>query len=325
MPLPATPLSIATRGSPLALWQARHVSELLQQQGHSATLLVLKTTADRIQDRFLHEIGGKGLFIKELEEALEARTADLAVHSLKDMRAVLDTRYVLAAVLPRHAATDLIIFRDSLGLKAPASMGPETMRSLGSLTVATGSLRRQAILKKAAPELKLIGIRGNVDTRLRKLQNGDYDALILAEASIERLAIQGLCASRLDPTWFIPCAAQGALAIETLSSSPLIPMLGRLSCADTTLAVNTERLVLAGLGGDCHLPFGCYVRPDRPRGGWQIHAGVFGPDGHQALSALHLSATSAEALAQSVSEDLRRHGAGQVLKALNLPVPEYYQ
>lgn len=326
------PLTIATRGSQLALWQANYVAGLLAADGMPSVIRILKTTADRIQDRPLHELGGKGLFVKELEEALLSGEADLAVHSLKDMPARLDARFALPCILKRHQAGDLLIFRSdvgaSLGLEAhnsPPSWQAAQLRTLPALKIGTGSLRRQALLQKVAPHLNCIGIRGNVDTRLRKLEQGEWDAIILAEASIERLAIAGLTSIRLDPTWFIPCAGQGALAIETRSeNSWLRNYLLRFAHADTATAVSIERHVLAELGGDCNMPFGCYVHHDAK--GWHGQAAIYAKDGQAAVATCVLNDRefSSERLSDNLRTQLRNAGAAQVLRALGLRVPEAY-
>ena len=260
---PRRRLTIATRGSPLALWQANFLASMLHRRGVESEKLIVRTTADRVQDRFLHEIGGKGLFVKELEEALLAGKADVAIHSLKDMPAKVGSEFALAAVLARHAATDVLIFRSDINaqLKPKPLIAATDLWGLGALTVGTGSLRRQALLTRTAPALACVGIRGNVDTRLRKLDEGAWDAIILAEASLDRLGLSQVHRSRLNPDWFIPAPGQGALALETRAGDPLAAWLGStLGCPDTTLAVTIERTILARLGGDCTLPFGCYVR-----------------------------------------------------------------
>jgi hydroxymethylbilane synthase len=328
---PRSLLRIATRGSQLALWQADYVTALLRARGVACERLVLKTTADRIQDRPLQEIGGKGLFVKELEEALLRGEADLAVHSLKDMTARLDPRFALPSILKRHEPADLLIFRSAVAAQLGVRPGPlpvfgvKEIAALPPLKVGTGSLRRQAVLRKAAPQLTSVGIRGNVDTRLRKLEAGEWDAIILAEASIERLAISGLASVRLDPEWFIPCAAQGALAIETRADDQaLVAWLGELSDPATQSAVTVERAVLAGLGGDCNMPFGCHVRLDGST--WRARAAVYDQAGNTATATCTMPAAgfSTSALTREVAAQLRAAGAGAILAALGLEVPEGY-
>lgn len=325
-------LTIATRGSQLALWQANHVASLLATSGLPCVTSILKTTADRIQDRPLHELGGKGLFVKELEEALLTGEADLAVHSLKDMPARLDPRFALPCILKRHQAGDLLILRKDVGTKlglpvldSPASWQAKQLSALPPLKIGTGSLRRQALLRQVAPQLTPVGIRGNVDTRLRKLAEGHWDAIILAEASIERLAISGLVSVRLDPAWFVPCAGQGALALETLSANSwLRDRLMHFAHADTAIAVTIERRVLAELGGDCNMPFGCYVYRDAY--GWHGRAAVYDTQGQAAISTCSLADAdfSTDALSNNLRQGLRAAGAAKILRTLGLPIPEAY-
>jgi len=282
----STPAIIATRGSKLALWQAEFVArKLTEKAGLSSRLEVIRTTGDAVQDRFLHEIGGKGLFVRELEEALAARRADIAVHSLKDMPVNLPSGFALAAVMKRHVAHDVIIFRreiaQALGLGAAPGDGRALdaagVASLGPLQVASSSLRRSCLIRQAAPKIRMVAVRGNVDTRLRKLAEGRFDAIILAGAALERLGpdivpdFDQFATRKLDESWFVPCAGQGALAIETRSEvlqSPntknaeraqLVHALESLNCANTMRAVTIERNVLRALGGDCTMPFGCHV------------------------------------------------------------------
>lgn len=318
-----SPLVIATRGSALALWQANYVKGLLEARGAQPTLDVIKTTGDKVQDRFLHEIGGKGTFIKELEEALKAKTADLAVHSLKDMTARLDPFFALAAVLKRHSPADVMIFRDEVHAKAnpPAVLGASDVKKLGKLKIGTGSLRRQALLKREAPELTTEGVRGNVDTRIRKLKEGAWDALILAEASLERLGIKDVKACRIDPEWFVPCASQGALAIESRAADPLKDWLKALGDPATTAAVTIERNLLARLGGDCTMPFGCLVTTDGKA--WTGRAIVLSADGDAAATRLVMPTAgfSTQKFADELTTKLAAAGAGRILAKLNLAVP----
>jgi hydroxymethylbilane synthase len=324
---PKKQVTLVTRGSPLALWQADFVTRLLAERGVHAERLIVKTTADRVQDRFLHEMGGKGLFVKELEEALLDGRADLAVHSLKDMPAVVPEPFSLAAVLRRHACTDLMIFREDIGrkLNPPAVLSAADAKALGPLVVGTGSLRRQALFKRYAPELVTQGVRGNVDTRLRKLDEGQWDALVLAEASLDRLNLKpGRIVSRLASDWFIPCAAQGALAIEARGNDPFGSWLGTLGDSATTLAVNIERGVLARLGGDCTLPFGCLVRVD----GDQIlgEAAVFTREGDAAIASYKNTLNESHAVVKetfisALTSGLKSQGAARILSHLGLDVP----
>lgn len=259
-------LRIATRGSQLALWQANYVSELLAKLGLQSELQIIKTTGDRVQDRFLHEIGGKGLFVRELEEALKSGAADLAVHSLKDLPAQVAPGFQLAAILQRHLPHDALIFNPKayarLTLPEGEVLSREQVAKLGPLTIATASLRRQSLLKALPNPIELVPIRGNVDTRIRKLNEGDWDGLILAGASLERLSLRNLPHRLLDTRWFVPCAAQGALAIETVADSPHAPLIARLSDPTTYACASLERKILEMLGGDCTMPFGAFFEFD---------------------------------------------------------------
>ena len=323
---PGLDFILASRGSPLALWQANFVAGQLRELGHSIEIKTWKTTGDIVQDRFLHEIGGKGLFIKELEEAMSSGAAHFAVHSLKDMPARIPSGFKLAAVLKRHLSSDVIIFRDDvwprLGLEKGATITADVLKSLGPFTVATSSLRRQSLLAGSCPDIKTIPVRGNVDTRLRKLNTEGWHALILAEASLERLSIQNVHAHRLDPMWFIPCAGQGALAIETLAESPAASVVQTLECPRTRQAINIERAVLARLGGDCTMPFGCLVTEDKRTPSHLLaQAIVLDSDGVQAKSVTSIAASTfnvEQVLENLIIDELRKNGANDILASLGI-------
>jgi hydroxymethylbilane synthase len=341
----AKKITIATRGSMLALWQAHYVEEQLEKQGFLAEIQVVKTTGDQIQDRYLHEIGGKGLFVKELEEAMLAGEADIAVHSLKDVPVTLPPAFAIGAVLPRHAVHDVLVIRRKsaipagLEIEEGRTLDPEALAKSGPLTVGTSSLRRSALLALYAPKLKCIPVRGNVDTRLRKLGEGSFDAIVLAGASLERLgdkAWTGLqkddfVICNLDPTYFVPCAAQGALAIEVPKTAELLSestrWLSQLSCIDTTFCVTVERGILKSLGGDCTMPFGALCRIIEEGGKRIINARamLLASDGNHATASLLTEWTpekSPDAVAAQLLSALADQGAADVLKQLQLPVPE---
>ena len=325
---PKKHLVIATRGSALALWQAEYVTSLLKKQGVSAEKLVIKTTGDRVQDRFLHEIGGKGLFVREIEQALLEKKADLAIHSLKDMPARVAPEFTLAAILKRHAHDDLLILRDNYfpEVNLPNVIDAEFLQQFGKITIGTGSLRRQSILKKFAPEAVAVGIRGNVDTRIRKLQEGNWDAIILAHASIERLGIQGLRTARLGTDWFIPSPSQGALAIECRSDDPVGSWLRVLNCDITEACVSIERKVLARLGGDCTMPFACIVTPSgNKQNSFQGLSAVYGKEG--AVATAKISADNLEEnidkSAEALFQELLKNGAKDVLASIGLTIPDH--
>jgi len=247
-------IRIATRGSKLALWQAHHVGGLIAQKYPSIKIdyNVITTSGDRIQDKPLYEVGGKGLFLKEIEEALLADTADLAVHSLKDVPFELPEGLQLSTILPREDARDALISRDGLKfneLKAGSKVG-------------TSSLRRRYQLEAIRPDLEFVPLRGNVDTRLSKLKLGDYDAIILAAAGLNRL---GLASEISDFLPSIPSVGQGAIAIETKSSATaLIDLLKVFHCNQTARCVMAEREFLKVIQGGCELPIACHVSELNP-------------------------------------------------------------
>lgn len=286
--------TIATRGSKLALWQSHFVKSLLADKGIETELKIIKTKGDRVQDRFLHEMGGKGLFVKELEHAMQQMEADLAVHSLKDLPAVIPHPFILPAVLQRHSPRDVVILGEGSAIRngemsGAHLLGAAELQRYGEMTLATSSLRRQSMIKAACPAIKLVPIRGNVDTRIAKLQEHKWDGIILAEAALERLELHHLPRRVLDPQWFIPSPAQGALAIECLEDHPLRPILEQLDHKPTHHAVKIERGVLKALGGDCTMPIGCHVQAGD--GGVDIRAKVLTYDGQE--STCHLQKTGA--------------------------------
>lgn len=247
---PAT-LRIATRKSALALWQAEHVAGLLRiaHPDLRVELVPLSTRGDEILDKPLATIGGKGLFLKELEVAMLEGRADLAVHSLKDVPASLEPGFTLPAILPRADAADAFVSNDYANLAAL----PHGAR------VGTSSLRRQAQLRAVRPDLELLDLRGNVGTRLQKLDAGHYEAIVLACAGLERLGLHNRIRSRLAaPTW-LPAPGQAAIAIEARIDQPsVLEALAVLDDADTRLAVTAERAMNHVLGGSCTVPVGAW-------------------------------------------------------------------
>ncbi len=323
------PLKIATRGSQLALWQANYVAGLLQNLGYPCELDIIKTTGDRVQDRFLHEIGGKGLFVRELEEALRAGKADLAVHSLKDLPAKIPEGFTLAAILKRHIPHDALIFHPKtfarLSLSKQSILDRDALEKLGPLTIATASLRRQSLLKALKNPIHLVPVRGNVDTRIRKLNEGDWDGLILAGASLERLSLQDLPHCLIDTNWFVPCAAQGALAIETTADSPFRSVIAQLNDPTTYACATLERKVLELLGGDCTMPFGAYFAPQANG----LHTGgqalVLDYEGEEVKCSFAFqqspSQLDIEAKAQEIVAALDQKGVATILERLKIKVP----
>lgn len=242
-----TTLRIATRKSPLALWQTEHVAERLRvaHPGLSVELVPLSTRGDEILDRSLAAIGGKGLFLKELEIAMQRGEADCAVHSLKDVPMTLEPGFALAAILPRADHADAFVSNRFDGLDDLPQ----------GACVGTSSLRRQAQLRALRPDLRLRDLRGNVNTRLAKLDAGDYDAIVLACAGLQRLGFDARIRARLDAPGWLPAPAQGAIAIETRDDDPRVAALcAALDDAATRTCVAAERAMNRALDGSCHVP-----------------------------------------------------------------------
>jgi len=256
VPLPANvPLVIATRESPLALWQAEHVKALLEQRGRTVQLLGMTTQGDQILDRSLSKVGGKGLFVKELELALEDGRADLAVHSLKDVPMELPEGFALACVMEREDPRDALVSNHygSLAELPPAAV------------VGTSSLRRMVLLQDAfarlgRTDIRIEPLRGNVNTRLRKLDEGAYHAIVLAAAGLKRLGFENRIRVAFDPAGMLPAAGQGALGIEIRIDRPDVRQaLEPLVHMPTWLAVAAERAVSLEMGGSCSMPLAAHA------------------------------------------------------------------
>jgi len=306
-------LVIATRASRLALWQAEHVRARLQALYPlcRVELLELTTRGDQILDRTLSKVGGKGLFVKELETALLDGRADLAVHSLKDVPVDLHEPFELSVILERNDPRDAFVSGRHAGLDAlPAGA-----------VVGTSSLRREAQLRLGYPQLQVRPLRGNLDTRLAKLDRGDYDAIILAAAGLKRLGLEARIRARLAPEQSLPAAGQGALGIETLAArTELRAWLAPLACADTTACALAERAVSRMLGGSCQVPLAAYARVDD--GQMYVRALVAHPDGSGLIRAeARGPAASAEQLGEAAARGLLDKGAAQILAALQDPAP----
>jgi hydroxymethylbilane synthase len=292
-------LTIATRESRLALWQAEHVQDLLTQRGHQVGLLGMTTLGDQILDRALSKVGGKGLFVKELEVALEDGRADLAVHSLKDVPMELPDGFVLACVMEREDPRDAFVSNQYANL---ASL-PQ------GAVVGTSSLRRMALLRALRPDLKIEPLRGNLDTRLRKLDDGMYAAIVLAAAGLKRLGLGQRIRDTFEPTDMLPAAGQGALGIEVRSQrQDVIDALAPLAHQTTWLAVSAERAVSRAMGGSCSMPLAAYATLAADI--LTIDAAWGDPDGKLALVHVRASAAvsdlaSATALGAQVAADLR--------------------
>jgi len=305
-------LVIATRGSQLAMWQAKFIRTALAEAYPELEirLNVIRTTGDRILQTPLHRMADKGLFTKEIETALLDGSADLAVHSLKDLPTELPEGLSLAAVPAREDPADVLVGRDG--------PPPEVEKLPHGASVLSGSLRRRAQLLHRRADLKVLEIRGNVPTRIRKLQESDAAATILARAGLVRLGLERHIGRRLDPSQFVPACGQGALAIEIRQDDHrLRELLREIDHPETRRAVAVERAFLSDLGGGCQVPMGAYARPD----GDQTHLAVTGvvanPDGSRLLQETLRGAAgdvgAADALGRSLAETLRRRGAGEIL------------
>jgi hydroxymethylbilane synthase len=269
-------LRIGSRGSPLALVQAREVRSRLavacDLDAARIEIKIIRTTGDAVQDTPLNYLGGKGLFTKEIEEALFKGTIDLAVHSSKDMTTVLPLGLVLSAFLPREDARDALI-----------SAKAKTLRDLPrGAVVGTASLRRQALVKRLRPDLAIVPLRGNVETRLRKIEAGEADATLLAVAGLKRLGLLDAAAALLDVDDFLPAVGQGAIGIETRADDTATrALVAKIDDADTATAVTAERAFLAVLDGSCRTPIGGHARINN--GTIRFRGIIVKPDGSAAL------------------------------------------
>jgi len=311
-------LRIGSRGSQLALWQAHHIAGLLRGQGNEVEIEIIKTTGDRLQEVTFAQVGSKGMFTKEIEEALAEGRVDLAVHSLKDLPTELPGLFVLAATPPRVDPRDVFV---SLKYKTLAEL-PQGAR------VGTSSQRRKAQLKALRPDIEAVEFRGNVDTRLRKLAEGQVDAILLAAAGLDRLEKTEWVRERLEPKDFCPAAGQGALGIETRrGDAATIAAVTFLDDAATRFAVTAERAALAALGGGCQVPFGIHCRL-KPREAWEsagqgepfdeIFAVVAAPETGAAVRIFHRAPrgnSGPEAIGELAVQMLLDAGAGPLIEA----------
>jgi hydroxymethylbilane synthase len=299
-----TTLRIGTRGSPLALWQARHVADLLRAAGCATELVEIETIGDRVRDVPLVQLGGDGAFTKAIQQALQANGVDVAVHSLKDLPTFVVEGLTLAAVPQRGPSGDAFVSKKH---RAFADLPKGAV-------VATSSLRRKAQLLHRRPDLKLLDIRGNVETRLRKLVEQDLDATILAQAGLVRLGLASEITEVLDPTWMFPAVGQGALGLECRSDDEATrTILDRLNDAPTRWAVLAERAMLRGLGGGCQVPIG--ARTQIANGVLTLRGVVLPPDGRRRVEAeIAGPMEQAESLGQALADRLRERGADELLK-----------
>ncbi len=294
-------IRIGTRGSALALWQAGHVRDRLAALGRPAELQVIVTTGDRLLDRRLESVGGKGAFLKEIEEALLANEVDLAVHSLKDVPTALPDGLTLCAILERADPRDGLLSNGRSLSELPAGA-----------RVGTTSLRRQALLRAARPDLALEDLRGNVDTRIRRLREGRFDAILLAMAGLTRLGRAGEVSEPLDPRAFVPAPGQGAIALECRHSDQAVrAAVAPLAHEATARAVTAERAFLAALGGGCNVPLGAHAFV-RPGDGLELVGFVASTDGSSLLRGA-VTGADAATVGESLARDLLGRGAGALL------------
>ncbi len=296
-------LRLGTRGSPLALTQAHMVRQALAQahglDPDRIAIEVIRTSGDRIQDRPLAEAGGKGLFTKEIEEALLANTIDLAVHSSKDMPTALPDGLVLSAFLPREDPRDAFISRKANSIAALPR----------GATIGTASLRRQAMMKRLRPDLQVVPLRGNVETRLRKLDDGVADATLLALAGLKRLGLTDAATAILDVEEFLPAVGQGAIGIETRADDGSTrDLLAAINHADTFTALACERAFLAVLDGSCRTPIGGHATVASGR--LSFRGMIIRPDGSEAYEARRDGAVAdAAKLGADAGAELKGHAA----------------
>jgi len=293
-------LRIGSRGSQLALWQSNHISALLRERGHSVEIQIIHTTGDKITDVALAKVGTKGMFTKEIEEALAANQVDLAVHSLKDLPTELPPGFEIAAIPKRESPLDAFLslqFADIADLPQGARVG-------------TSSLRRQAQIKAFRPDLDIHPLRGNVDTRLRKLEEGQYAAIILAAAGLNRLGLTKHVKQVIPAATMCPAAGQGALAIEIRAGdSAMRKHLGFLDDESARATVTCERALLNAMGGGCQVPIGALAAYDK--GDLSLEAIVASPSGTEVLRERGTGANP-EKLGAEVGKRLLERG-GQVI------------
>ncbi|MGD0683241.1 MAG: hydroxymethylbilane synthase [Terracidiphilus sp.] len=305
-------LRIGSRGSQLALWQANHIAALLRNEGHNVDIRIIKTTGDQLQLVTFAQVGTKGMFTREIEEALAAGSVDLAVHSLKDLPTELPEPFILAATPERVDPRDVLV---SVKYENLAAL-PQGAR------VGTSSQRRRAQLKAVRPDINAVEFRGNVDTRLRKLAEGQVDAILLAAAGLDRLDRTDWVRERLEPQVFCPAAGQGALGIETRKNdAATLVAVAFLNDLPTRFAVTVERAALAALGGGCQVPIGIHCRAALREGTelWdEVFAVVAAPETGYAVRVFHRlphPGTDPATLGQLVAQKLIDAGAKPLLAA----------
>jgi len=310
-----TPLRIGTRGSELARFQANAVAALLHEtSGVSTEIVIIKTSGDRLAEATLSEIGGKRLFVKEIEDALLDNHIDLAVHSSKDMPVVLPDGLHIAAVLPREDARDAVVLSAAKGSTVTDGSIAGLARVLGRAPrIGTSSVRRSAQLRRLWPAARFLPVRGNLDTRLRKLDEGQYDALVLAAAGLLRLGRGDRISSALPFDACVPAPGQGIIAIETrVGDDAATAAAARISDPRAATALAAERAVIVRLGGGCQMPIGAYAEVHGDQ--MQMTAVVVSLDGARAAHASAQGpAADPEGLGRQVAERLRLAGAEDIL------------
>lgn len=296
-------IRIGTRASTLALWQAEHVGGRLEERGHPIELHKITTTGDKVLDRRLESVGGKGAFLKEIEEAMLAGQVDLAVHSLKDVPTALPRGLTLCALLERADPRDALLANSG---KALETLSPGSR-------VGTSSLRRSSQIKFLRPDLHVDDLRGNVDTRIRRLRDRHYDAIVLAMAGLERLGRAGEVTQILDPRAFTPAAGQGAIALECREDDTAMREVAALLHHEPTAqAVSAERAFLAAFEGGCNVPLGAHAT--REGGALRLRTFVARPDGSALLRGEGEGADPIE-LGRRVADELIERGARQLVRA----------
>ena len=293
-------IRIGSRGSVLARWQAEHVQGRLLDLGHEVEIVIITTTGDRIQDRRLESVGGKGAFLKEIEEALLAREVDLAVHSLKDVPTELPAGLHLVAMLERADPRDVLL-----------SAGPVLRALPAGARIGTTSLRRRAQVRALRPDLVVEDLRGNVDTRIRRLREGLFDAILLARAGLVRLGREGEATEVLEPDVMLPAPGQGAIALECRVEDPeMTAAMAPLHHEATARAVGAERAFLAALHGGCNVPLGAHaVTSD---GALWLRGLVAREDGSAVVRGESRGADPV-AVGRALADDLLGRGAGELL------------
>lgn len=292
-------LTIGSRGSKLALWQANWVKSELEASGEECRIEIIHTTGDKVTDVPLAKVGTKGLFTKEIEEALLDGSIDLAVHSLKDMPTELPSGLILSATPVREDPRDALIGCTLTELKRGARVG-------------TSSLRRAAQLRAIRPDLQVESIRGNLDTRLRKLDEGQYDAILLAAAGLRRLGWQSRIAELIAPEVMCPAVGQGALAIETRADGGVgHEVTARMDDVDTRRCVTAERALLGALGGGCQVPLGAFATPENPQ--LRLRAVIVSPDGATIIRR-EATGVDANAVGAGLAEEMLSAGGREILE-----------